>query len=97
MIALVLGLAAALGAFAAIRTSRLGAAARAEGAAALTARERRLTAAERSLRRALEEQPAAASAARAPRTVYVRPAPVVVHAHRHGDDEGEREEGGSDD
>jgi hypothetical protein len=93
IIALLLGLATLLGAFAAIRTTHLGATARSANDARVSAQERRLTAAEHSLRRALATAPTAAPAS-APKTVYVRPAPIVVHLHRHTDD---GEEGGSSD
>lgn len=86
MIALLLGLAALLGTFAVIRTTNLGAASRAATDSHIAAQQRRLAAAERSLRHALATGPAPASTVKAPKTVYVRPAPIVVRLHRHGDD-----------
>jgi hypothetical protein len=89
-IALLLGLAALLGMFAVIRTTHLGAASRAANDARIVAQQRRLAAAERSLRHALAKKPTSAAPAKAPKTVYVRPAPIVVTVHRHGGDgEGE--------
>jgi len=84
VIALLLGLAAVFGLFAALRTTHLGAAARTATSASIAAQQRQLAAAERALKRSLAQKPPAAHAA--PRTVYVRPAPIVVHLHRHGDD-----------
>jgi len=92
-IALLLGLAALLGTFALIRTTHLGATSRAATNARIAAQERRLTAAERALHHALASTPTSPAIAKAPKTVYVRPAPIVVHLHRHGDDG----EGGSSD
>jgi hypothetical protein len=86
VIALLLGLAVLLGTFAAIRTTHLGAASRAATDTRIAAQERRLAAAERSLGHALAHAPASPATAKAPNTVYVRPAPIVVHLHRHGDD-----------
>jgi hypothetical protein len=96
VIALVLGVAAALAGFASIRSAHLGAAARKTAQAQLAAREARLNRAERALRRALAA-PAAAPAVqrRPPRVVYVRPAPIVIHKHRGGGGDGA--EGGNDD
>jgi hypothetical protein len=94
VIALLLGPAALLGTFAAIRTTHLGAASRGASDARIAAQERRLTFAERSLRQALASPSASSATAKAPKTVYVRPAPIVVHLHRHGDD---GEEGSFDD
>jgi hypothetical protein len=91
-IALLLALAALLGMFAVLRTTHLGAASRAANQTQIAAQQRRLAAAERSLHHALAK--AQSSAATAPKTVYVRPAPIVVHLHRHGDD---GEEGSLDD
>lgn len=86
IIALLLGLAALLGTFAAIRTMHLGAVARAAGDARIATQERRLTAAERSLRKSLGRPSAARATAKAPKTVYVRPAPIVVPLRGRGDD-----------
>jgi hypothetical protein len=90
VIALLLGLAALLGTFAVLRTTHLGAASRSANDARIAAEQRRLTAAERSLRHALASAPPPPATAKAPKTDYVRPAPIVVRLHRHGDDgEGE--------
>jgi hypothetical protein len=86
VIALLLGLAALLGTFAVIRTTSLGSASRAATDVRIAAQQRRLAAAERSLHQALATAPVPAGRAKGPRTVYVRPAPIVVHLHRHGDD-----------
>jgi hypothetical protein len=86
VIAVLIGLAALLGTFATIRTAQLGAAARAANKARIAAQERRLAAAERSLRRGLAARPTSSATTKAARTVYVRPTPIVVHLHPHGDD-----------
>jgi hypothetical protein len=93
LIALILGVAAVLGLFAAIRTAHLGAAARTATNASIVAQQRQLSAAEAALQRALAKTPVAAHRA-STRTVYVRPAPIIVHVHRHGGDDGGE---GSDD
>jgi hypothetical protein len=87
VIALILGLAVVLGLFAALRTMQLGAAARTATSASIAVQQRQLTAAEQALRRTLAQKPAAAGHA-TPRTVYVRPAPIIVHLHHYGDDGG---------
>jgi hypothetical protein len=87
VIALLLGVAVLLGAFAVIRTTHLGAAARAASDARIAAQQRRLAVAERSLQHALAGLPASSARPKAPKTVYVRPAPIVVRLHRHGDGE----------
>ena len=46
--------------------------------------------AERSLRRALARRPPSTTGSKAPRTVYVRPAPIVVTLHARGNDGEER-------
>jgi hypothetical protein len=96
VIAVVLGIAVMLGVFAASRTAHLGAAARSANQAQILQREKRLTAAEQGLRKALAKSPAAAATptpvARTPRTVYVRPAPIIIHKHRSGGES----EGGSE-
>ena len=85
VIAVVLGLAAVFGLFAATRTVHLGQAARRASSAQLAAEQRRLATAERALRRQLTHEKARpGAAAQTPRTVYVRPAPIIVHLHRHG-------------
>jgi hypothetical protein len=90
VIAVVLGIAVMLGVFAASKSAHLGAAARSANQAQILQRQKRLTAAEQALKKALAKSPAAtpAPAARAPRTVYVRPAPIIVHKHRSGESEG---------
>ena len=81
-----------LGTFAASRSAHLGAVTRSANQAQILKSEHRLAAQERALRRALARQPALSTSApqKAPRTVYVRPAPIVVHTHRAG---GEHESG----
>ena len=107
LVALVLGAAAAFGAFAATRTANLGAASRKASDARIIAQERQLTAAERALKKALAARPhlpapatvpatvpAAAPAAlpaQAQRVVYVRPAPIIIHKHRAGSEQEGRE------
>jgi hypothetical protein len=95
VVAVVLGISAMLGTFAASRSAHLGAVTRSANQAQIVQRERRLAAQERALHKALATQPAVASSAprRAQRTVYVRPAPIVVHTHRAGG-EHESAEGG---
>ncbi len=90
VIAVVLGIAVMLGLFAASRTAHLGAAARSANQAQILAQQKRLTAAERSLKKALAKSSASpATPVRAQRTVYVRPAPIIIHKHRAGGGEGE--------
>ncbi len=92
LIALVLGLAAVLGAYSAIRTTHLGAASRNAAAAQLAQRQHKLNAAEARLKRALAQHPAVArpTARRQQKVVYVRPAPIIIHKHRGGEhDDGE--------
>jgi hypothetical protein len=91
VIALLLGLAVLLGTFAVLRTTRLGAAGRAATDARVAAQANRLAVRERSLRRALAAAPASHANSKPPKTVYVRPAPIVVHVHRHGGDDGSQE------
>jgi hypothetical protein len=87
IIALLLGVAAILGMYAAMTTAHLGAASRSATNASIAAQQRRLTAAEQALQRSLAKKTVAVHGA--PRTVYVRPAPVIVHLHHGGDDGGE--------
>lgn len=100
LIALVLGVAAVLGAYAALRTTHLGAASRNTVAAQLAGREQRLSAAEARLKRALAHRPAATpiAAAHPQKVVYVRPAPIVIHKPRSGESDdgggGETGDGG---
>jgi DMSO/TMAO reductase YedYZ molybdopterin-dependent catalytic subunit len=94
LIALVLGVAAVLGAHAALRTTHLGAASRNATAAQLARREHRLNADEATLKRALTDRhaPTASLTKRPQKVVYVRPAPIVIHKHRsgeHNDDGGD--------
>jgi hypothetical protein len=96
VIAAVLGIAVMLGLLAASRTAHLGAAARSANQAQILAEQKRLTAAEAKLKKALAK-PSGRQAVGAPtgqRTVYVRPAPIIIHKHRSG--EGEHEGGGSE-
>ena len=101
LIALLIGVAALAGTFAATRTTQLGAAARKQNAAALVQRQRQLAAGEAALRKALAASPAPAKAAApssaAQRVVYVRPAPIVIHKHRAGGGEYEARDGGGRD
>lgn len=99
VVALLLGLAAVLGTFAATRTASLGTASRHAGDAAYTARVRQLNAFSAKLRHELAAKPAQLQApaptAAAPRIVYRRPAPIVVVKHTgHGDDGFEQAAGG---
>jgi hypothetical protein len=102
LIALVLGLAAVLGAYASLHTAHLGAASRNAAAAQLARREHALNAAEARLRKALTQRPTTPVAAGTPpvaarqqKVVYVRPAPIVIHKHRAGG-EHEQEGGGGE-
>jgi hypothetical protein len=101
LIALMLGLAALVGAFALARTTHLGAATRAKVSATQIARqESALRRAEAALRRQITRASAtpAAPAPRAQRVMYVRPKPVIVTIHRHGGEhEQEGQGGGFDD
>lgn len=98
VIALILGIAAALGAYAATRSAHLGASARTAEQARIAQREQRLKRTERALQVALAQPHPGPHAlprpARAPRVVYVRPAPIVIHKPRAG---GERDDGGGND
>jgi len=98
LVALVLGVAVVLGAFAALRTTHLGAASRNAAAAQLARREQRLNAAEARLKRALAHGPAATpSVAKHPqKVVYVRPAPIVIHKHRSGEHDDDGGDGGGE-
>ena len=99
LVAIVLGVSAMLGTFAASRSAQLGATTRSANEAQILRREHRLAAQERALRRALAKQPVLPTAApkRAQRTVFVRPAPIVVHLHRSGGEHEGGEGGGGDD
>jgi hypothetical protein len=108
-VALLLGLAAALGVLAAGRTAGVAASSRAQATtSSVTARVQRLDKVEQALRRALRDRPPALPAlpssthgvVAAPRVVYRRPAPIVVikHSSHHDESGGEREaQGGGDD
>jgi hypothetical protein len=103
VIALFLALALVAGLFAAVRTTQLGAAASpAVPAAQIAAKNRQLDRAEAKLKRAAKQRPPAlpalpasqppaqlAAGAAPPRTVYVRPAPIVRVVPRHGESEHE--------
>ena len=105
LIALLIGVAALAGTYAATRTAHLGAAARQQSAVVLKQRERQLAAGEAALRKALAQSPApapavgrAAASTGAQRVVYVRPAPIVIHKHRAGGElEAEGRDGGGND
>lgn len=99
VVALLLGLAAVLGTYAATRTASLGSAGRHAADVAYAARVKRLDAFSANLRRELAAQTpvsnAVTPAAVQPRIVYHRPPPIVVVKHtHHGDDGFERAEGG---
>ena len=106
LLSLMIGAAAIFGIFAATHTVKLGRSAHqpAVASAQIAARNRALDRTEASLRRMLEQKPAAAAGAVpvAPqRVVYVRPAPHIVTIHRHsgeyeakGDHGGDGHEGG---
>ena len=64
LIALMIGVAALAGTFAATRTTQLGAAARKQNAAAIVQRQRQLAAGEAALRKALAASPAPAKTPR---------------------------------
>jgi hypothetical protein len=101
LIAVMLGLAALVGAFALARTTHLGAASQPKVSAARIARqEAALTRAEASLRRRVAHATAATPAAPAPqaqRVMYVRPKPIVVTVHRHGGEHEQESRGGASD
>jgi hypothetical protein len=100
-LSVLLGLALVFGVFALARTTKLGTSARSQTDAQIALQNRRLDATERALRRAIAQAssplpapPAsAASAPVAQRTVYVRPAPHIVHLHRQSGDDGGSEAG----
>lgn len=107
VIALFLALALVAGMFAAVRTTRLGATATASvPAAQIAAKNRQLDRFEAKLRVAAKKRPPALpalpaatssaplAAAQTPRTVYVRPAPIVRVVPRHGENEHESEQAG---
>lgn len=94
VIAFLLAVAAILGSAAALRTVQLGAAARPRVSdAAIAQRSHRLDRLEAQLRREARRRPPAVGAVGAsqPRTVYVRPQPIVRVLRRTGDDQHERE------
>ena len=108
-VALLLGISAALGLFAATRTAGLSSQTQRHASnAAIVARTHRLDQVERALRRALRDRPPALPAVprasqpvSAPQVVYRRPAPIVVIKHTsHHDSEREADSeggGGGDD
>jgi hypothetical protein len=107
-VALIIGVAAVFGVLAATRTVGIGASAHTQASTtAIAARSKKLSAAERALRRARNDRPPALPALPAARrstqnsqhVVYRRPAPLVVLANgrSHGEHEAEHEAEGSDD
>jgi len=93
-IALLIGLAAIAGAFAATRTAGLGASARLASVsdAQIAQRTRQLDRVEASLRRARAQRPPALPPVRfarvtPQRVVYVRPQPITVLGSAHGEDD----------
>lgn len=108
-IAVALAVAAVLGVSAATRTSHLGTSARQASTTAIAARARKLDAFEASLQKALENKPpalpkvpagrdvaSAGTSVSAPRVIYRRPAPIIIHKHgHHGDDGFESERSGA--
>jgi hypothetical protein len=110
-IAAVLAMAAVLGVSAATKTSTLGASARQASAASIATRAHKLDSFEAALQKALRSKPPAlpkVSAVRAapagslpvsasaPRVIYRRPSPLIIHKQsRHGDDGYESEGPGS--
>ncbi len=97
-IAAVLAVAAVLGLAAVTRTSSLGASTKQASAATLASRAHKLDSFEASLQKALKSKPpalpkmpaagAATPVATAPRVIYQRPAPIIVHTRsHHGDDD----------
>ncbi len=100
VIAVVLAVAAVAGAFAASRTTQLGAATHTQvSARQLAARNRQLDRIERALlAQAQGSSPAATQAGAQAPTIYVRPKPIVRVVHRAGGEhDNEREGGGFDD
>jgi hypothetical protein len=102
IVALLLGLSAVLGTFAATRTASLGSASRHAADAAYVARVERLNAFSAKLKHELATTPAQLQsprrAAAQPRIVYRRPPAIVVVKHtHHGDDGFERADGGGGD
>ncbi len=99
IVALLLGVAAILGTFAATRTASLGTASHHAADAAYAKRTKQLDAFSAKLRHELNAKPAAITAAPAAapqgRVVYRRPPAIVVVKHTsHGDDGSERADGG---
>jgi hypothetical protein len=104
-VALLLGLAAAFGVIAATRTVGIGTTAHTRVSdTAIAAHSKKLSAAERALRRALNDRPPALptvpAASRSvqtqtPQIVYHRPAPLIVlkHSGSHGEREAEPGQG----
>lgn len=109
LVALLVGIAAVLGAVAVTRTTGLGSAARHANNAAVSGRTKQLSAFAAKLQKELKAKPpalpkvptipkppapAAAPVSSAPRVVYHQPPPVVVTVHRHHGDDGSSEGGG---
>lgn len=97
LVALLVAVAAVLGAVALTRTTGLGSAARHANDASVASQTKRLAAYAAKLRRELKAKPpalpkvpkpspAVASQAAVPQIVYHRPPPVVHVVHHHGDD-----------
>jgi len=99
VIAVVLAVAAVAGAFAASRTTQLGAATHTQvSPRQLAARNRQLDRIERALLAQAQSPQAATQAAAQRGTIYVRPKPVVRVVHRAGGEhENEGSGGGVDD
>lgn len=109
-ISAVLAIAAVLGVAAATKTSTLGASAGQASAASIATRAHKLDAFEASLKQALRSKPptlpkvpavrgtASGSAspvpASAPRVIYQRPAPIVIHKSSHHEEDGYESEAG---
>ena len=108
LVALLVAIAAVLGAVAVTRTTSLGSAARAANDAAVSGRTKQLSAFAAKLQKELRAKPpalpkvpprpttppAAAPVSSAPRVVYHQPPPVVVTVHRHHGDDDSNEGGG---
>ena len=105
LISLLLGVAVVLGAFAAVRTTSLGAAQSSVSAKSIAVRQQRLNNVEAQLRRSLARRPPAlpatssASVGIAPRVTYVRAPSIAAsssisdeHGDSYGEDEGYEDE-----
>lgn len=109
VIALLLAVNAVVGTVALTRTLHLDRTAHTASSALVAKRTAQLDRFEASLTAELAKKPpplpkkpsaatqgSPATAAGAPQVRYVRPAPIVVHTHRRGGEEGEQEEGSDD-